>query len=565
MQFKSINTPLLLLASLLIWAAPVLATSPGVGAETRYITLNGQTLELVLVPSDPSRFAIEVNDPSARFYSAQLRNYPQSEGRVAYIGGQWQGLLIHEGELHLIENLDTAPPPSTAPQPVRPAMAVRALQQDMNLGQCGYKTPSDLQSPAPDQQSSFGITARSLMAQSLQIDYDSFCLEQIDGVCLVGELTLVFDDAFEDSFGAQYQAQAVAIAANVDLIYKQNFNIVFNRLRMAFGSGDVFTGGTNIDAVLDDMELKRVAGQTSAFDPNVFSILHFISGRTYFSEANRAVGLALGPTYGTNYASYPNPDIPLLCTGYAIGTSQIIGSGGNRAAFTSLVVAHEIGHNFGFLHDGDDPPASACSATDFIMGPELGSYTSTFSSCSAEVLAPNLNAIATIENCFDFPVDATITTDAGNPEETQKTGVLNTAYAISVQSRSDRSANLRVSGNINSSAATFLDASLDGTPCSLSNSDTTYTCSINGATSHNLDLEIQAALSNLEIVHEVAVISADDFDVTDSNNILTETIAVVDGRSSGTGSRLSGGSGGACNWLGLNLIVLLIIRRFRCS
>ena len=68
---------------------------------------------------------------------------------------------------------------------------------------------------------------------------------------------------------------------------------------------------------------------------------------------------------------------------------------------------------------------------------------------------------------------------------------------------------------------------------------------------------LQDAIQNIE--------DADDFDVTDSNNILTETIAVVDGRSSGTGSRLSGGSGGACNWLGLNLIVLLIIRRFRCS
>ncbi|TNC85497.1 MAG: hypothetical protein CSH49_17715 [Alcanivorax sp.] len=78
-------------------------------------------------------------------------------------------------------------------------------------------------------------------------------------------------------------------------------------------------------------------------------------------------------------------------------------------------------------------------------------------------------------------------------------------------------------------------------------------------------MEIQVGLSDLEIVHEVAVISVDDFDVTDSNNILTETIAVVDGRTTSVGSRLSGGSGGACNWLGLNLIVLLLIRRFRCS
>ena len=548
MILKSYSNNLLFTALLMLWPLQSQANAP----EIRYITLNGQSFEIVLEPTDINRYEIPGLEANNRFYSTYLKNQPDSRGRAALIDDQWQGLLIHNGQLHVINTLQSS---ATVNRQNR-AMTASLLDPEISLGQCGYSGGVE------SQPSASAITTRSLMAQSLQIDFDSFCSEQIDGVCLVGELTLAFDDEFETQFGSEYQAQAVAIAEYVDLIYQQNFNIVFNKLNMAFGSGNVFEGDTDIDAVLDDIEYKRVRGQTSAFDPNVYSILHFITGRSYYSPPqNEAIGLALGPTYGANFANYPTPDIPLLCTGYAIGTSQVFGSGSNRAAFTSLIVAHEIGHNFGFLHDGDDAPASECSASDFIMGPELSGYTTTFSSCSEAVLAPNINGIGTIEDCFNFPVDASIDPDSGNPEEVQEGDIITAAYTVSAQSRSDRSTNLRIQGNINSSAATFLSADVDGSSCSLSNSDTTYTCTINSATTHNLELEIQFALSDLDIQHQVSTTSADDFDVTDNNNTLAETIRVGGGSSGSQASdRLGGGSGGTLNWLGLSLILLLLTR-----
>ena len=516
-----------------------------------YIEINGQPLALDLTQRNTDRYGANHLDAQDRFYTVQLRDFPESKGRAAYIDGQWQGLLVHNGQLQLITNLTTA---SDSTQAGR--FVTQTLNQDLELGQCGY-TPH-----INGARESSTITPRSITSRALQINYDTFCADTVDGVCLVGELTLVFDSQFESDFGSSYQAQAIAITEYVDLIYQTEFNIVFNKLKMTFGAGDQFGGGKDIEAVLDDMDTQRYNGATASFDPNVFSILHFISGRNY-SDEGPAIGIAYGPTY----ASYPTPDYPLLCSGYAMGTSQVFGTGNNRTALTSIIVAHEIGHNFGFLHDGIDPGVTSCSATNFIMAAELNPTASEFSSCSHDAIGPNLNAIANIENCFDFPVNSSIQADNTNPLAADPGAIINTSYSINGSSRSDRTLNIRLRGDVTTSAATFLSASVDGNPCTLSNGNKRYTCDINNASTHNLDLEIQAALSDLNILHQVASTVTDDYDVDADDNQVLETITVDYDGAVDTGSNESlesdddSGGGGAIGWLSLNLIILLWVRR----
>ncbi|MEE2730424.1 MAG: M12 family metallo-peptidase [Pseudomonadota bacterium] len=537
----------------MLWASSALTFAQN----TLYLDIAGQPMALELTPRNIDRYGIQPADPATRFYAVQLQDFPESKGRAAYIDGQWQGLLLHDGQLHLISALSAEGEAKSALTTNR--FVAQTLNQDLSLGQCGF-TPNvsaATQSPAAASQT---ITPRNFTPRALQIDYDTYCDDTVEGVCLVGQLTLVFDSQFESDFGSSYQSQAIAITEYVDLLYQQEFKIAFNKLRMAFGSGDQFGGGNDIEAVLDDMEAQRVDGDTAAFDPNVFSILHFISGRNY-ADAGPAIGIAFGPTY----ASFPTPDFPLLCSGYAMGTSQVFGSGSNRTALTSIIVAHEIGHNFGFLHDGVDPGVTSCSSSAFIMAAELNPSATGFSTCSHDALAPNLNAISNIETCFDFPINASLVVDDSNPTVAEPGAIINTRYDISGNARSDRTLNLRLSGSITSSAATLISASVDSTPCTLSSGNTQYTCNITNASVHSLELELQTALSNLSIRHQVASTDGDDYDVDSADNQVVETISVdFDGSSGDSGNQASldsKGSGGALFWLSLNLIVLLLARR----
>ena len=189
-----------------------LALGAQAASESWYVNIDGQPLGLELKPRNVDGYGAKV-DTQNRFYSIQLKDFPNSTGRAAFIDGQWQGLLLHNGQLHLIDDLA-----ATAHEVQQSRFVAQTLNQDMSLGQCGF-TPK-----APNQSLS-NITPRSLTTNTLQIDYDSYCTDTVDGVCLVGQLTLVFDSQFESDFGASYQAQAVAIAEYVDLIYQSEFNI----------------------------------------------------------------------------------------------------------------------------------------------------------------------------------------------------------------------------------------------------------------------------------------------------------------------------------------------------
>lgn len=522
-----------------------------------YVLVDNQPLALLLTAKDVSQYGAVDLAENDRFYDVQVQDDPQSKGRLAYIDGQWQGLLLRNGAMHLLNNVTTDPQHLTSDSKLN----AQKLEQDLNLGACGVASIMPTQSASE-------INLRSLNPQATRIDYDSFCLERVGGVCLVAELTMVFDTAFSTEFGASYQSQAIAIVENVDLIYRNNFNIAFNRLQMAFGSGDIFDNTTDSEALLDDIAEKRYYDETDPFDPNEQSIMHLVTGRSFDGTT---VGIANGPLYD----NYPTPYYPVMCTYAAVGTSQIFPSSSNVATYTSLIVAHEIGHNFGFVHDGaPGEGADSCSSSSYIMGAQLNLGASRFSTCSRETLRSNINGIGSIagtdiERCFDFPTDQSISADACNPYAAEAEDEFINRYTITNRSRRAQSTNMEVTGSITSSA-TYLSASLDGNPCTLSNGNTTYTCTINGASSHTLELGIQSAVPDVTMSHQVATLTTDQYEVNPGNNQLSESVTFprasdctprsepeLESRGGG-----GGGGGGSLGWLTLGLLLLLPIRNF---
>lgn len=88
-----------------------------------------------------------------------------------------------------------------------------------------------------------------------------------------------------------------------------------------------------------------------------------------------------GSTVGIGYVG------TICSTGSGAALTEIRGRG---AWLESLIAAHEIGHNFGAIHDGEGE-CSAVPQNQFLMSPTVYSTNATFSSCSrnriAEVMA----------------------------------------------------------------------------------------------------------------------------------------------------------------------------------
>lgn len=71
-----------------------------------------------------------------------------------------------------------------------------------------------------------------------------------------------------------------------------------------------------------------------------------------------------------------------LCNSFAVAVTQ------RTSSTTSIVLTHELGHNFGAPHDNQSGSACASTPSGFFMNPSISSRATEFSACSLEQMAP---------------------------------------------------------------------------------------------------------------------------------------------------------------------------------
>lgn len=500
-------------------AGAVASFSPAsFAALSKFIQIDGASQEIVL--EENTRLTLP--DHADRHYRGHLKAFPESWVSLSRIGGEWEGLVSHQQRLYLINQVaDTATQASTS------RFTASALASDnLDLGTCGVAHAPILGSrTAP----AAALTPQALVSKAISVNFSDYCDDTLDGVCLVADLSLMFDTKFRQAFPSDYDSRANTILNTLDTFYINELNISFKQLTVDFTHSSTFTSSEDPGDILEDMYEKRYDDRTTAFDPNKQSIFHLVTGRDFNYDGDESVvGLAFGP----DYSGYPSFE-PILCDsgGAAVSTAQVVYNGSQASStLTALVVIHEVGHNFGAEHDAVPGLGASCTDTTAIMYPSLQDGMDHFSDCSKDTIAENISALNTVEACFSFPVDAGISASGSNATQVSAaSSALTLNFTVSLETANSQDSGLQVTGRFTQGDGTFSSVSLAGSSCTLSNGNQTYTCSpADLGSSSALVVNLQTGTGNVGITHQVAPGSSSSLhDIDDDNDSTSSSIRLL--------------------------------------
>ncbi len=179
------------------------------------------------------------------------------------------------------------------------------------------------------------------------------------------DVAVIADFEFATDKGSDAQAAMITRMNNVDGIFSSQLGVQINvnRVDVFSSSNDPFSDQTDSSLLLDEVSDYR--SDTSVQRAN--GLTHLFTGRNLDGST---VGIAFGGA---------------LCSSrFGAGLTQATSS----VTTDTLIVAHELGHNFGAPHDGT---SGACESTpqDFLMAPRING-SDTFSSCSISQMQDNV-------------------------------------------------------------------------------------------------------------------------------------------------------------------------------
>lgn len=379
----------------------------------------------VLSGIEPSRLK-QLRDLT--LFRGKVRGQPDSWVRLSLMNGQYTGAIWDGAELYSIEPRSTLRPHLATPPAGTSATLIYRLsdtQGGVIGGKCG--TGGEIASAARSPLGRF----KSLLGELKQM------------AAVVGTRELIVAMLADQEYASQWGGQAFeAMVRRMNIVdgifdYQVDVNIVPADFRTFSAENSPFTSNDPEQLLFQVADYRSAAPQNQAR-----GLTHLLTGKPLD-----------GQTLGIAYIS-------ALCSNdIGVGLSQEQWS----ELQTAMVIAHELGHNFGADHDG--VPGSACSSTPqtFLMAPFLGSST-TFSSCSLNSINAHLAGASCVTpaRTRDLQVTTPVSVITAIEQEEFE-------FVADIESSGEAAA-------LNIIVSTFLDyrtvlsASIDGGTCAVSTS-----------------------------------------------------------------------------------------------
>ena len=517
MRLTNLLSKLFVLASLLIFSKIVLAQETILQVQVLGHFYEAVVHENTNLNKKVSNLAVTEN---VTHYAGTIKNIDASWVRVSNINGQWQGVVSLFGGMHIIQRgVSVREGTASSSYGLLYSMPIEETGDFSGTCGAGGKSHSMLdRTPSLAVQNS-GDTA----PPALSATFAEFCAQQVNGVCVLAEVEIAFDQPFQAAFGALATAQALAILNIVDGHYLNDLNISIDAITVEMLANDLFNTSVAASPVLDagvlldEIETKKNNNQIP-FITNSSALTHVVTGRDF---AGNTLGVAyLGSVCEAN--------------GFSTGTSSIYYDGAvPNVALTAIVVAHELGHNLGSDHDGPGANA-ACPVNTFIMSPGLGPGITNFSSCSVTDIQNRLSILPAPQQCLDFPVDIAIAEDAGNSGVVNASQEFTTAYTVAINNGFMPVNQLAIDGSINLAEGSFVSVTANGNACAIAVGNASYNCTVlNPGSSVALRTQVQVNdnIANVSITQTAEEQTNDVQDVNSANNSLTSIFAIGNGPS----------------------------------
>ena len=374
-------------------------------------------------------------DTSRQVLQGQLQGDANSWVRLTRVHSRWHGMISSAGELYIVapaeEVQEFAAPGLTMAK--QGTVVFRLSDTYSSLGQsfCGSEMSADTE--VPTELDAYDKLVADL--KTLQL------ASQAPGATKRLEVSALGDASFLQRFSSLSDAEDAVLARlnNVDGIFTSQLGISVQVPSINVYTQDPASLSTSTSATTLLDSLGRLRANSP--DLKARGVTHLFTGRDLD-----------GTTVGIAYTK------SLCDSRYSTSLTESRG----RGTWTeSLIAAHEIGHNFGAVHDG----TGVCASTPqtFLMAPQVNG-SSTFSQCSLN----SMQQLAQTAPCLiAIPeADMAVSTDLGSIQ-----GYANSplTWSIAVSNVGNAaSTNVHIDVAL-PAAAQFVSADSGGGTCTMSN------------------------------------------------------------------------------------------------
>jgi len=327
---------------------------------------------------------------SVRLLRGSVANAPGSWVRLTSVDGSLRGAIWDGSQLFLIESSasvrDLVVPPLVVAADTTVIFRLADSWIEPGTMTCDSSTGS-AQSPVKSGQQAYDSLLRELKGSAVGM--------QAAGATKRLQISAIGDSLFLAQYASNEQQARNEILTRMNLVdgifSAPPLNVAIQASLIDVSAAA--TQGLSATTKAGDLLTSLADLRKNNSELNSRGLTHLFTGRDVVdqNDANNAstVGIAFTDALCSKTA------------GVALTEARKLSPG-----FESLITAHEMGHNFGAVHDGD-PGATSCPPNQFLMSPKLVANVRDFSQCSLDAMLPKIAAAA---NCITAlpPADLSI-------------------------------------------------------------------------------------------------------------------------------------------------------------